>query len=442
MPTSHSKIEGALNQPKVDKQESPVLVAGDRAVKLSAGAPDRSQGAYGQLHFNVVIVGGGTAGISVAARLCKERFKRRSVAIIEPSEKHYYQPLWTLVGAGAVQREQTVRSELSVVPRKATWIRDAVEGFEPDYNYVITEGGQKISYDYLVVAAGIQINWGGIPGLKESIGTNGVCSNYAFEYVNYTWETLKNFKGGTALFTHPVGAVKCGGAPQKICYLAEDHFRRRGIRDDCKLVFAIAKPAIFDVKKYADTLDKIVQRRHIETRFNHNLIELRSNTKEAVFEQLDSGEHVVIRYDMVHVTPPMSAPSFIANSPLANEGGWVDVDKHTLRHLRFGNVFALGDCSSLPTSKTGAAIRKQSPVVVKNLQAAMMGRPMTASYNGYTSCPLVTGYGKVVLAEFDYDKNPTETFPFDQSKERWSMYMLKKYGLPLLYWKGMMKGRA
>ena len=393
-------------------------------------------------HHHVVIVGGGTGGISVAARLCKGWRNRPDVAIIEPSEKHYYQPLWTLVGAGAARPEQTERNEASVIPQKATWIHDAVDTFEPDHNCLITRGGQKISYDFLVVAAGIQLNWDGIPGLKESIGTNGVCSNYAFQYVNYTWETLQSFPGGTALFTHPAGAVKCGGAPQKICYLADDHFRRRGIRDRCKMIFAIAKPTIFDVKRYADTLDQVIERKQIETRFNHNLIELRPDTKEAVFEQLDSGEHVVIKYDMIHVTPPMSAPAFIAQSPLADASGWVDVDKNTLRHHRYQNVFALGDCSSLPTSKTGAAIRKQAPVVARNLQAVMKGQPLPASYSGYTSCPLVTGYGKLVLAEFDYDKKPMETFPFNQSKERWSMYMLKKYGLPLLYWKGMLKGRA
>jgi sulfide:quinone oxidoreductase len=392
-------------------------------------------------HHRVVIVGGGTAGISVAARLCKGWSNKADVAIIEPSEKHYYQPLWTLVGGGAAKREQTQRDEASVIPPKATWVRSAVDEFHPDENLVITQDGQKISYDFLVVAAGIQLNWDGIKGLKDAIGKNGVCSNYAFKYVNYTWETLQAFQGGTALFTHPAGAVKCGGAPQKICYLADEHFRQRGIRDKCDITFAIAKPKIFDVDKYAKTLDQVIDRKQIDARLNHELIEIRAEAKEAVFRQLETNEEVVIHYDMLHVTPPMSAPSFIAKSPLADASGWVDVDKHTLQHSRFENIFALGDCSSLPISKTGAAIRKQAPVVAKNLKSAMQGKPLAASYSGYTSCPLVTGYGKLVLAEFDYDKRPNETFPFDQSKERWSMYMLKRYGLPFLYWNGMLKGR-
>jgi sulfide:quinone oxidoreductase len=329
-----------------------------------------------------------------------------------------------------------------VMPRKAKWIRDAVDEFDPDGNRLLTRDGLEVTYDYLVVAPGIQLNWHKVKGLKETIGKDGVCSNYSFQTVGGTWETLQNFQGGTAIFTHPAGAVKCGGAPQKICYLADDYFRERGIRDKCRIVFVAAMPNMFAVERYRKTLDKVVQRKGIETHFNHNLIELRPETKEAVFENLETGEQMTMHYNMLHVTPPMSAPDFVADSKLADADGWVDVDRHTLRHVRYANVFALGDASNLPTSKTGAAIRKQAPVLAENLQAVMAGREPTARYDGYTSCPLVTGYGKLVLAEFDYDKQPEETFPFDQSKERYSMYLLKKYLLPRLYWYGMLKGRA
>ena len=394
------------------------------------------------VHHQVLIVGGGTAGITVAARLTKGWFNKLDVAVIEPSDKHYYQPLWTLVGGGVVKKEVTERSEASVMPRKAKWIRDGVAEFHPDENYVVTRGGQKISYDWLVVAAGIQINWGKIPGLQESIGKEGVCSNYSFETVDSTWESLRNFRGGTALFTQPSGAVKCGGAPQKIMYLAEDYLRRAGLRDKSNVIFAAASPHIFAIDKYRPALEKVVERKQIDCRFRLELIEIRPASKEAVFKHLDTAETVVIPYELLHVTPPMSAPAFIANSSLADKHGWVEVDKETLRHQRFANVFGIGDCSNLPTSKTGAAIRKQAPVLVANLQAAMAGTSLTAKYDGYTSCPVVTGYGSLILAEFDYDKNPAETFPFDQSKERWSMWLLKRYLLPILYWKGMLKGRA
>ena len=391
-------------------------------------------------HHRIVIVGGGTAGLTVAARLAL-KLKRPDIAVIEPSAKHYYQPLWTLVGGGVFPKQASERDEADFIPKGATWVRDAVDGFRPDENSVTTRGGREIGYDYLVVAPGIQIDWGAVEGLKEHLGSHGVCSNYHYRTVDYTWECIRSFRGGTALFTNPSTPVKCGGAPQKIMYLADDRFRRAGVRDGARVAFASAAGSIFAVEKYARTLEGVIARRGIETLFGHDLIAVRPEAKEAVFRRTASGDEVVLAYDMIHVTPPMSAPDFIKRSPLADAAGWVDVDKHTLRHVRYPNVFGLGDASNLPTSKTGAAVRKQAPVVVTNLASAMRGEPPVARYDGYTSCPLVTGYGKLVLAEFDYDKNSQETFPLDQSEERLSMYLLKKYGLPAFYWHGMLRGR-
>ncbi len=394
------------------------------------------------VHHSIVIVGGGTGGITVAARLTKGLFNKTDVAVIEPAKDHFYQPAWTLVGGGTFRKDATRRDEAAVMPSKAKWIRDAVSEFDPKNNRLTTRDGLTVTYDALVVAAGIHIRWDAIAGLKESLGANGICSNYSFESVQSTWDAVRNFQGGTAIFTQPTGAIKCGGAPQKICYLAEDYFRKHGVREKSRVIFAAAGASIFAVDKYRQALEQVVKRKGIETMFLHNLVAIRAKEKEAVFQHMETNEQVVVPYDMIHVTPPMSAPPFIAKSLLANEEGWVDVDKLTLQHKRFPNVFSLGDCSSLPTSKTGAAIRKQAPVLVKNLKAMFSGRPLTANYDGYTSCPVVTGYGRLVLAEFDYDKQPAETFPFNQAKERWSMWVLKKYILPILYWKGMLKGRA
>lgn len=392
-------------------------------------------------HHQVVIVGGGTAGITVAARLRRAR-RGLDVAVIEPSDRHYYQPLWTLVGAGDVDMASTVRPMAAVIPPGVTWLRDAVAAFEPDQNAVLTRDGQRITYDHLVVAPGIQMDWDKIKGLKENLGRHDICSNYTFGTARYTWECLQRFQGGNAIFTHPGTPVKCGGAPQKIMYLAEDYFRRSGVRDKADVIFAAAGTAIFGIERYARTLRRIVAERGIATRFRHELVEVRPETREAVFQHLDTGETEAIPYAMLHVTPPMSAPDFVKASPLADGAGWVDVDKHSLRHVRFPNVFALGDASNLPTGKTGAAVRKQAPVLVKHLLAHLDGTTSDARYNGYSSCPLITGYGKLVLAEFDYDGQPDETFPFDQSKERRSMYLMKKYVLPQMYWHGMLKGLA
>ncbi|WP_188068286.1 FAD/NAD(P)-binding oxidoreductase [Brevibacillus brevis] len=394
-----------------------------------------------QVHYTVVIVGAGSAGISVAARLVRASKRLMGqVAIIDPASKHYYQPLWTLVGGGAAKKEESERDLSSLIPTGVDWICDAVTMFQPEQHTLSTKQGAVFSYDYLVVAAGLQLDWEGVKGLKDAVGKNGVCSNYAYQTVESTWEAIRSFKGGTAIFTHPNSPVKCGGAPQKIMYLADDYFRKLHVRNESAIIFASAKGSIFDVPTYATTLNKVIRRKNIETRYKHNLLEVRADTKEAVFENLDTKEQAVWKYDMLHVTPPMKAPDFIANSALADTGGWVDVDPFTLLHKRFPTIFGIGDCTNLPTSKTGAAIRKQAPVVEKNLLALVNGNPLTAKYDGYTSCPLVTGYNKLVLAEFDYNLKPCETFPFDQSKERFSMYLMKKELLPILYWNGMLKG--
>ncbi len=394
-------------------------------------------------HYQVLIIGGGTAGLTVASKLASLS-NAPEMGLIEPSDKHYYQPLWTLVGAGVFNREETERNEADLIPYGVDWIQDRVDSFDPDNNSVTISNGSTVSYDYLVVTAGIQIDWEAIPGLKESVGKpgTGVSSNYSYGTVNATWDNIRNLKGGTALFTQPSTGIKCAGAPQKICYLAEDHFRRSGIRNNIKVVFASGTGGIFGVKKYADSLYKVIARKEIETHFSTELVALRPDSKEAVFEPTGGGEQMVIQYDMIHVTPRQSAPDFIKKSKLAAETGWVEVDQFTTQHKRYSNVFSCGDSSSLPTSKTGAAIRKQAPVLVENLMAAIAGRPLPGHYNGYTSCPLVTGYGTLILAEFDYSKVPDETFPFDQSQERYSMYAMKAYGLPKMYWHGMLRGRV
>lgn len=394
-------------------------------------------------HYQVVIVGAGSAGLTVASQLMNTP-NPPQVAIIDPAEKHYYQPLWTLIGAGVFPREESERDQADFIPYGATWIREYVDSFQPKKNALTLKDGDSISYDVLVVAAGIQIDWDKIPGLKESVGKpgTGVVSNYSYETVDSTWEAIRNLKSGNALFTHPSTPIKCGGAPLKICFLAEEHWAKAGVRNNVNVKFVKAGPGIFAVKKYADALTKVADRKKIERVWQTELIALRPEQKEAVFKNLETDEESVMPYEMIHVTPPMSAPAFIANSPLAAETGWVEVNKETTQHTRFDNIFALGDCSNLPTSKTGAAIRKQGPVTAANVRSYLAGKEMSKKYDGYTSCPLVTGYGSLILAEFDYDKQPMESFPFDQSKERYSMYALKAYGLPRMYWHGMLKGRA
>jgi sulfide:quinone oxidoreductase len=396
-----------------------------------------------ETHYDILILGGGTAGLTVASQLA-DRIDGRHLGIVEPSPTHYYQPLWTLVGGGIFPREDSARDEAGLIPDGVTWIRDAASWIDPEQRSVTTATGGTLTYDFLVVAPGVVPRWTKIPGLVESVGKpgSGVTSNYSYETVAATWEAIRSFPGGTALFTEPITPVKCGGAPQKIMYLAEEAFRANGVRDKSRVVFLNAKATLFTAPYYIPALERVIKSRGIEVQLGQELVALRPDAREAVFRDVKAGGEQVLRYDLIHVTPPMSPPEFVRTGSLATSDGWVEVDRFSLQHVRYPNVFGLGDASNVPTSKTGAAVRKQAPVVVENLLAVRAGQPLTAKYDGYTSCPVVTGRGKLIMAEFNYAKEPVETFPVDQREERFSMYALKAYMLPLLYWHGMLRGRA
>ncbi|MDH4122262.1 MAG: NAD(P)/FAD-dependent oxidoreductase [Deltaproteobacteria bacterium] len=389
----------------------------------------------------VVIIGGGTGGIDVAARLVRV-LGAGKITIVDPAQHHDYQPMWTLVGAGQVTKESTRRNMESLIPKGVEWLKDAVVDIQPERNLVKTKGGKTLEYEYLVAAPGIQLDWDKVAGLKESVGKGPVVSNYAYDTVDSTWQAIQSFKGGTALFTMPAGLVKCPGAPQKIMWLMEDHLRRNGQRNKAEVVFASAGAAIFGIPRYREALEKLLKARGVKTLFGHNLVAVDARNHVATFETMDTKQRVTLKFDMIHVTPPQSAPDFIKKSPLAGEGGWIPVDKHTTQHVKYPNVFALGDATNMPCSKTGAAIRKQAPVLVNNLQRLMMGQPLNPGYDGYASCPLVVTHNKVIMAEFGYDGKIMETFPIAQNKPRYSMYLVKRYLLPKLYWDFMMKGRA
>ena len=391
-------------------------------------------------HYEILIVGGGAAGISAAARLTKDR-PAGSIALIEPSAEHYYQSQWSLVGAGIFPKEVSQKDTAMLIPKDCDWIRDSVTSFDPEKSKLSTKQKGVFSYEYLIITAGLQSSWTDIKGLSRNLGKKGICSNYSYKSVESTWENIRNLSKGTALFTQPASPIKGDGAPQEIMYLAEDYFRRSGQTNQINVKLSSGMPDIFPVKKYAEKLNSLCDQRGIQKTFRHDLIEVDADNKVAVFKDLDSNELNSVEYDLLHVTPNMAPPDFIKKSLLSTEGGWVDVNKDTMQHNHFDNVFSCGDCSSLPTSKTAAAIRAQVPIMVRNILSAIDGQPLVDYYNGYTSCSIVTGYGRSILAEFDYDLIPRETLPFDQSTEGMGMYILRKDIMPKLYWHGMLKGR-
>ncbi len=414
-------------------------------------------------HHQIVIIGGGTAGIMVSTQLLKKD-PTLDIAVVEPASVHYYQPAWTLVGAGTYDFGKTARPMSEIMPKSVKWVKEYANRFDPDQNKLYTKEGSELSYDFLVVAPGLVMAPELIEGLAESLDKGVVCSNYTDP--EHTWDVIKNFKGGNAVFTQPTTPIKCGGAPQKIAYLAADNFKKRGIADKTNVVFATPGSVIFGVKPIAKTLMEVIHRYGIHLKTFYAPVKIDSEKKEVIFksvapeenqcivnegnslrEKMQGDAQIVMPFDMLHIAPPQTAPKFVKESSLVNEAGWLNVDHGTLQHNTYKNVFGLGDVAALPTAKTGAAIRKQAPIVVENILLLMKNKAMsTKEYNGYSSCPLVTGYGKMVLAEFDYKGNFTpdpklkQMLVFNSDKEHWRLWMLKKYILPNLYWNKMMKG--
>lgn len=408
---------------------------------------------------NVVVVGAGTGGIMLASQFMKKG--QANVMIIDPAEYHYYQPAWTLVGANTYDFEKTRKRMADVIPTGVKWVREFVDKLDPDNNKLTLKGGIEIKYDFLVLSPGVVMDYSQIEGLEAALETDSVCSNYVDP--RKTWEVLKNFKGGNALFTQPNTPIKCGGAPQKTAYMSADYLRKTGMKSKTNIIYATPGTVIFGIKPIRETLEKVLVRHDVHFKPYYIPVKIDSINKRVTFkyrkegaqveidqkiEEKDLGDQLVeIPYDMLHIAPPQVAPEFIRASPLTNEAGWVDVDKETLQHVKYKNIFGIGDAAGLPTAKTGAAIRKQVPVVVDSLVRLLNDQSISEKkYDGYSSCPIVTGYGKMVLAEFDYDGNfipdpqLKKLLIKDSSKEHWRLWMLKKYILPYLYWKKIIKG--
>jgi sulfide:quinone oxidoreductase len=389
----------------------------------------------------VVIVGGGSAGIAVAASLLR-RAPGLEIVVIEPRAEHYYQPGWTMVGGGIFTRAATRRDEVAVMPKGVRWVRGAVKSFAPDKDQVRLEDGGTFGYRWLIVAPGIALDWAGVQGLSETLGKNGVTSNYSYDSAPYTWELVQRLRSGVALFTQPPMPIKCAGAPQKAMYLSCDHWRREGVLKDIQVSFHASANVLFGVKDYVPALMEYVARYGIDLAFESTLIAVDGAARQATFREKD-GE-VTKSFDMLHVTPPQKAPAFLAASPLANAAGYTEVDQETLQHVRYANVFGLGDGGSMPNAKTAAAARKQAPIVAENLLAVRAGKVPTAIYDGYGSCPLTVERGKIVLAEFGYGGKLLPSFPswlIEGTRPQRLSWWLKSEALPQIYWHGMLKGR-
>ncbi|MEQ1067630.1 TIGR01244 family sulfur transferase [Acinetobacter sp. XH1741] len=395
--------------------------------------------------YSVVIVGAGAAGISVASSLLS-REPHLDIVIIDPADTHYYQPGWTMVGGGIFKPQVTARSMASVIPSKVKWMKAAVAGFDPEHNQVILEGCQPIQYKALVVCPGLKLNWHSIEGLVETLGKNGVTSNYRYDLAPYTWELVQQLNGGKAIFTQPPMPIKCAGAPQKAMYLSADYWLKQGKLKNISIHFYNTGGVLFGVKEYVPALMQYVEKYGSELHFNHQLVKVDGPARKAWFKVVNDENAALVEtdFDLLHVVPPQQAPDFIRASTLTDEAGWVSVNPQTLQHTEHTNIFALGDVMNAPNAKTAAAARAQAPIVAVNVIAQLKGEQNFCEYNGYGSCPLTVERGKIVLAEFGYGGKLLPSFPkwvIDGQKPSRLAWLLKEQILPPIYWQGMLKGR-
>ncbi|WP_431034348.1 FAD/NAD(P)-binding oxidoreductase [Pseudomonas yamanorum] len=392
---------------------------------------------------DIVVIGGGSAGIGLLASLLK-RDPHLNIILIEPSDHHYYQPAWTLVGGGAYDVKKTVRPMADVLPNGVTWIQAAVSELLPDEHTLVLDSAQRVTWKNLIVCPGLRLAWEKIEGLPETLGQHGVTSNYSYEHAAYTWQLVQQLKNGKALFTQPTMPIKCAGAPQKAMYLSCDHWLRQGDLKNIKVEFNLAGAALFGVATFVPPLMKYVEKYAAQLAFNSNLIKVDGPARKAWFEIKDAEGNVRVEektFDLLHVVPSQVSPDFIRHSPLADAAGWCEVNPHSLQHLRYPHIFGLGDVCSTTNAKTAAAVRKQIVVVAENLLALRKQAPLPLKYDGYGSCPLTVEKGKVVLAEFGYGGKLLPTFPLDPTVARRSAWFLKASFLPWFYWNGMLKGR-
>ena len=429
----------------------------------------------------IVIVGGGLAGIATAARLTNT-LSNPDITVIEPNKQSVsYQPGNTLIGAGVYEKSEIMFDTKEFVPSGTKMVHDKVMEFDPDNNKVMTAKGETISYDFLIIAAGINLDFGRIKGLEkigemttlgdskgllDTFGKSGVSSIYTTDGAVATWQNMQKFieeaKSGKqvkGIFTHPNTPIKCGGAPKKIMYLTNSRLNEAGARANAELTFYPNGGAMFGVKEYHEAIVKQFEARDMKWHYKHNLIAVDLENKVATFdkhweekgeydpdieeyEMITKHQNVEVPFDFMHITPPMKAPDEIGKSPVGSGKGFIPVNKETLQHVKFKNIFSIGDIAAVPMGKTGGSVRKQYKVLVDNLVAAMEGKELTSKYAGYTVCPLITDIGKVMLAEFNWTKKPQPSFPLDPTQERYIWWLMKVYALKPMTMYGMLSGKA
>ena len=445
---------GQRASPQVDDGRRRLLKAiglGSSLAVVSGGAllSTPAQAVRTNTNARIVIVGAGAAGVAAANRLVRATDGAR-ITIIDSRQRHLYQPGLTLVATGIWKPGKVIDSNARYLPRSIDWLQDSVAEFDPEASRVLTAAGRSVDYDYLLVTTGLKVDFDAVAGMHpDLIGREGIACVYDTpEHAERSWSMIDQYvnSGGVGLFTRGPGGIKCAGAPLKIAMLTEDLARERGRRDSLEMVYNAPGDGLFSQPDMDQFLKREFPDRGIRINWHHRLIGIEPELRRASFATPEGTQR--IDYDFIHVVPPMRAPDALADSPLAwqdgpfaADGDWLEVDQYSMQHRRYPNVFGAGDCVGTPIGKTAASVKAQVPVAVNNLIDALRDREMKASYNGYTSCPLITGRGRGILVEFDYALNMVPSFPFiNPYREHWVPWVMKDRMLLPAY-NAMLRGR-
>lgn len=440
--------EGLLREPLSRRTFMQLSALGAGALLLKPGAAQAAPKLRSAAR--IVIAGAGAAGLATASRLAA-RLEGATITLIDARKAHYYQPGFTLVASGIKPANYVTSSTVDYVPYGVEFIEERVAEIDPEGNTVVTASGRSVPYDFLVVATGLQLDYAAIEGMDERlIGQNGLGSIYhSPAAAEATWRQMSEFadKGGVGVFLRPGTEMKCAGAPLKYTFVTEDYLTRRGNRGKAEIIYNANNKALFSVPIVSEKVRMLFQQRDIKVNYDRVLQSIDPGRRIATF--LTPEGTTELGYDFINVIPPMKAPDVVRNSPLpwqqgawGNEG-WLEVDKHTLRHVRYPNVFGVGDIAGVPKGKTAASVKWQVPVAVEHLLADIAGTESTARYDGYTSCPLITRLGRAMLIEFDYQNNLTPSFPgvIAPLEELWTSWVVKTMGLKPTYI-SMLRGHA
>ena len=391
-------------------------------------------------HHDVVIVGGGNAGISLAAKL--RRMGCHDVAIVEPKQVHHYRPLLSYVGGGMATMEDLTRAQTKCIPDGCTWYADHVTAIDPDRSVVHLSAGRELHYNDVAVCPGSRVDWDAITGSEEAVATPAAATNYLPELAEKTWTMLSSLTAGRAVFVISERHVPCAPVGLKPLFMAADHWRRAGRLGDIDIELLVEGARLVN----HDDAD-----RELRAAAEDYGVRVRTRaTVEAVFAvsqslrvQTPEGTDE-LTYDALYLAPPHRAPDWVADSDLATPAsdGFVAVDPRTLRHETHPRVWGLGDVATVGTLPSGGALRKQVPVVAHNI-AAQRARRTLRHYDGYSVAPVTTNRRELLLAEFDRDgkPQPTLTTP-DLVRPRRSTFVFDRYLEPQIYWHRLLKGNV